>query len=117
MALRVLLIGSDREIVHMTGKILRRNGYDVQTAVGPQEALALLRSQPFDLVVLDRDMRQSDCVKLIQRVKEQPVPSPLLVISGEREDEILFLNTGADDWIQKPYQMNVLLRRNQPREV
>lgn len=109
--MKVLWIGSDREIVHMTVKILRRNRYNALPALGRDEAAALLVQNVFDLVVLDREMREDDCLNLMQLVKRGTAPPRLLLISPNREDEVPLLEAGADDWIQKPYQMNVLLAR------
>ncbi len=113
--MKILFIGSDREIVYMTGKILKRNKYDVSVAVGHSEALNILGCNSFDLVVFDCDMGVTQRNSIIHQVKQQTDPPhdppQLLVISENREDEIILLEAGADDWVQKPYHMKVLLAR------
>ncbi len=109
--MKVLLIGCDRDIVEMTEKILRRNGYGVISAVGKEEALRCLCDRECDLVVMDCDMAEPDRDRLIVTVKGMPDAPLLLAISGDREDEIPLLTAGADDWVGKPYQMDVLLAR------
>ena len=109
--MKILFIGSDREIVYMTSKILKRNQYDVSVAVGHSEALNILGCDSFDLVVFDCDMGVAERNSIIHQVKQQTDPPQLLVISENREDEIILPEAGADDWVQKPYQMKVLLAR------
>ena len=108
--MKILFIGSDREIVYMTGKILKRK-YNVSVAVGHSEAVSMLSCNSYSLVVFDCDMSVSERNSIINQVKQSPDPAQLLLISENREDEIILLEAGADDWVQKPYQMKVLLAR------
>ncbi len=109
--MRILFIGDDREILQMVSRILRRSGYTVTQALGSGEAQERLRETVFDLVILDCDMKESQRSGLIQGAKKSPGAPALLLISGNREEEVQLLKAGADDWIQKPYQMEVLLAR------
>ncbi len=109
--MRVLLIGSDREILHMTERILRRNDCDASAAAGWEEAGEWLLREPFDLVLLDWDMGSPAPGDMLRSIREAPGKPKLLLISGDRADEVPLLEAGADDWIQKPYPMKVLLAR------
>ncbi len=95
----------------MTGRLLRRSQYDVSAAIGHPEAVDMLHRSPWDLVIVDCDMDMADCNQLIRHVKQSPARPPLLLLSGNGEDEVPLLKAGADDWMKKPYQMNVLLAR------
>ncbi len=107
--MNILLIGSDPEILYLTAKILRRNRYEVTVAVGKAQALQL--PVDTDLVLFDCEMSSTDRDEIIHAVKaSSPTPS-LLLISSSREDEIPALLAGADDWVQKPYPMDVLFAR------
>ncbi len=105
--MRVLLVGSDRQILQMTEKILRRNSYEATIAIGLEEALEALRDNALSLVILDTDIGLLHCRRIMEAARQLP----LLLISGDREEEVPLLRAGADDWMQKPYQMEVLLAR------
>ncbi len=109
--MKILFIGSDREIADMTCKILRRNHYDAVAVIGKEEAIGALGQYDPALVLFDCEMSEDDRTAVVQAVKKGQEPPRLLMISGEKADEIPALVAGADDWVQKPYRMDVLLAR------
>lgn len=111
MIVRILFIGNDREIVRMTGKILRRNGYDVYCVIGVDAADMMQQENSFDLVIVDIEMSDGARREFCEKMRRQDSSVLLFLISHNARDEIPALRDGADDWIKKPYQMDVLLAR------
>ncbi len=109
--MKVLLAGGDGDIVRMTSRILRRNSYEVSEAVGEAEAFRKLEDEEHELLIIDCDMGMACCLSLMQSARRSPAAPALLLLSDERSDEVPLLRAGADDWMLKPYQMDVLLAR------
>lgn len=111
MIVRILFVGNDIEIIRMTEKILRRNGYDVCSAIGVDAADIMQKEHFFDLVIVDMEMNDDDRRDFFQKMRRWDSSVLLFLISSNARDEIQALHDGADDWIKKPYQMEVLIAR------
>ena len=108
---KILFVGTERALTHMTGRLLKRNGFDVQCAVGAEEALQVIRANEPAVVIADLEMNGTERTCFCREIKQSAKAPKLLLISGGEEDEIPTLNAGADDWIKKPYHMDVLYTR------
>ena len=109
--MRVLYIGDDRELAEMTGRLLRRNRYETDVAVGIEEARRVLDGGDYRLIVMDCDRDAEYLSSICQGFRLQKPASHLLVLTGNQEDEVSLLRAGADDWLKKPYRFDVLLAR------
>ncbi len=108
--MKVLLVGSDQQLTQLTGKILRRNDYDICCALSLQEAQAALEAKEISLVILDWELDEARRKPILEGIRRCGHPH-ILCISGDPEDEVAYLHAGADDWIKKPYHVDVLLAR------
>jgi DNA-binding response OmpR family regulator len=91
---------------------LKREGYAVTTTGDGGEALDLAREQPFDLIVLDVMLPTLDGLSIVRILrKAQRTPIILLTARSGEVDRILGLETGADDYIVKPFSLGELLAR------
>ncbi len=108
--MRVLLVGSDKELTRLTGKILHRNNYDIRCAESLDEAATALGTMEFSLVILDCELNEARRKQILEGIRRYGQPH-ILCISDDPEDEVAYLNAGADDWIKKPYHVDVLLAR------
>ena len=92
-----------------------QNDYQVTQAQGGQEALALLRSQPFHLVLLDIEMPDVDGFEVLRQMKEEPSlrDIPVIVVSGMEDTHSIerCLGMGAIDYIAKPIDLAQLKAR------
>ncbi len=109
--MNVLFVGNDREIIRMTGKILQKNHYDTFCAAGIDETERILNQEHISLVIVDCDMRRSERDDICKTIKQRENPPLLIMLSEDAEDEVPLLRSGADEWIKKPYKMDVLLAR------
>jgi two-component system, OmpR family, KDP operon response regulator KdpE len=112
MAVRVLIVDDEPNIIATVAPLLRAQGYDVCSAMSGRAALeALERDQP-DLIVLDLGLPDVDGVEVCVRVR-QSSGIPILVLSarGAEGDKVRALDAGADDYVTKPFGTDELLAR------
>lgn len=108
----VLVVDDDARLRELLRKYLSDNGYVVTTAADAAEARARLAAMAFDMLVLDVMMPGEDGLSLTRDLRRaDPVPILLLTAMGEVEDRINGLETGADDYLTKPFEPRELLLR------
>jgi DNA-binding response OmpR family regulator len=91
---------------------LEHSGYHASSAASAEDALAQARLDPPDLVLLDIGLPGMDGLEALRRFKEQLGVPVIFVTSRRRElDEVLGLELGADDYVTKPFDLDVLLAR------
>ncbi len=114
MKKKVLVVDDERDIVDLLRYNLAREGYEVLTAFNGKEALEKAASKP-DLILLDVMMPVLDGVEACKRLKSDPatasVPVVFLTARSGEADEVLGLELGADDYIQKPISPRRLVAR------
>ena len=110
---RVLVVDDDRLNRTLLTRYLEREGHQVSCAENGVEALALLRGEPADVVLLDIVMPELDGVTVLERIKADPAmnDTPVIMISGvdETDSVVRCIEIGADDYLPKPFDP-VLLR-------
>lgn len=108
----VLVVDDDREIRDLISRFLRKSGFRVDVAAdGPAMRHTLAQSK-IDLVILDRVLPGEDGVTLCRELrKDNRVPIIMLTLLGSETDRIAGLETGADDYVVKPFSPNELLAR------
>ncbi len=120
---RVLVVEDDEAIADVLRRSLRAEGHEVQSAGdGVQALLAAERFAP-DLVVLDLGLPRLDGIEVLRRIrKDSDVPVLILTARTETTDRVEGLDTGADDYLPKPFEQaellartRALLRRRPPR--
>ena len=120
---RVLVIEDDAEIADVLRRFLRQEGHDVRTATDGDGALPAAAEFVPDLVILDLGLPGLDGVEVCRRLRaEGDVPILILTARTELEDRVEGLDSGADDYLVKPFErqellarIRALLRRRPPR--
>lgn len=108
----VLVVDDDARIRELLGRFLRKSGYLVTTARDAAQARRLLTGLDFDLIVLDVMMPGEDGIALTRDLRRrQETPVLLLTAKGETADRIAGLESGADDYLAKPFDPRELLLR------
>jgi two-component system response regulator MtrA len=109
---RMLIVEDDPDTQQMLTMILRSEGYDVLTAGNGPLGLELLRKMGPDLVVLDWMLPGMDGLEVCRRAREfSSVPIIMLTAKAGTEERISGLDTGADDFLPKPFEPEELLAR------
>ena len=122
---RILLIDDDEHLAAPLATYLRRFDLQLHSATRPSAALARLRSEPFDAVILDVMLPEMDGFELCRTIRrESQVPILMLTARGEVMDRIVGLEIGADDYLPKPFEprelaarLQAILRRARPAEA
>ncbi len=122
--MRILVVDDDPEIVSFVRRGLAYDGYAVDTASDGTEALVKARDREPDLIILDIMMPGIDGIEVSKRVRQaSDVPILMLTAKGTVADRVAGLDSGADDYLVKPFALDELLarvrsllRRRQPRE-
>ncbi|PYQ78826.1 MAG: DNA-binding response regulator [Acidobacteria bacterium] len=111
-AARILLVDDEASIQRALAPLLRSRGYDVAVATTGEEALAAVRSQAPDLIVLDLGLPDIEGTEICRRVRaESAVPIVVLSARGGESDKVSVLDIGADDYVTKPFGPEELLAR------
>lgn len=108
----ILVVDDDKRLRDLIGRYLTEQGYRVTTAVDAADARAKLAGITFDLLVVDIMMPGENGLDLTRSLREKtPVPILLLTAMGEANDRISGLETGADDYLVKPFEPRELVLR------
>lgn len=120
---RILLIEDTTEIAEALQDHLQRRGYETALATRAAQAMSLVLSGRFDLIVLDLGLPDRDGYTVLQQMRERGLLTPVLILSARREeaDKVRGLLLGADDYVTKPFgalellaRIDALLRRAAP---
>ncbi|MGF6448421.1 response regulator [Paraburkholderia youngii] len=117
---RIIVLDDEAELRNMLLRFLRGQGFDVRAAEDGKRLNRYLEREPFDLLILDLMIGEEDgleiCAKL--RAQGQTLPILMLTAKGDPLDRVTGLETGADDYLAKPFlprelvaRINALLRR------
>ena len=111
-AAKAIVVDDDKRLLGVIERGLKLHGFDVTTFADPLEALAYLESKPADVVVLDVMMPELDGVSLCRRLRQtHAVPILMLSARDTVPDRILGLESGADDYLTKPFEVAELAAR------
>lgn len=109
---KLLIVDDEKSILDYVGLGLKYEGFSYLTAASCAEAKRKLGEESVDLVVLDRMLPDGDGVTLCEWIKTSlGIPVLLLSALGEVEDRVEGLNSGADDYLPKPFQFVELVAR------
>jgi DNA-binding response OmpR family regulator len=110
---RILIVEDEDRISSFLGKGLRANGYSTSVARNGEEALTLVRTGEFDLMVLDLGLPDIDGLEVLQRIRARDRSIPVVVLTARDAvpDRISGLEGGADDYVTKPFSFEELLAR------
>ena len=122
--MRILVVDDDPEILSVIRRGLAYEGYTIDTAADGTEALTKAREREPDLVILDVMLPGIDGIEVAKRLRKGgDVPVLMLTAKGTVADKVVGLESGADDYLVKPFafdellaRVKALLRRRQPRE-
>ena len=109
---RVLVVDDEPQITRVLRTVLMSHGYQVRTAAEGESALASFREWRPELVITDLFMPHMDGVELCKRIRAvSGVPIIVLSVKGEERTKVEPLDSGADDYVTKPFGIDELLAR------
>ena len=113
MTTRILLIEDDRNMAMGLEFNLRSEGFEVTYCIDGESGLAALAGGNFDLLVLDWMLPGLDGLEVLRELRKQNVSVPVLLLTARdtKEDIVEGLDSGADDYLAKPFDLNILMAR------
>ena len=111
--MRILLIEDDETLCQTIPFQLRQDGFLVDTARNGEEGLHLAREGLHDLILLDRMLPGLDGMEVLYSLRRENIQTPVIFLTalGQLQDRTIGLNSGADDYIVKPFAFEELLAR------
>ena len=111
--MRLLLAEDERDLADALEAMLKHNNYSVDTVDNGQDALDYLMLDDYDVAILDVMMPKMDGVTVVRKLRENKKNTPVLLLTAksEVEDKVYGLDSGADDYLTKPFVIKELLAR------
>lgn len=111
--MRLLLAEDEKELSHALVTVLLHNNYSVDAVYNGQDALDYINMGNYDGAILDIMMPKMDGITVLKKVRASGNQIPILMLTAKAEidDRVLGLDSGADDYLTKPFSMKELLAR------
>lgn len=111
--MRILIIEDDRKIANAVKKGLEQESFAVDVSYDGQDGLGFAMTIDYDLIILDRMLPEIDGLKICRLFREKNLKTPILILTAKDkiEDRVEGLNSGADDYLVKPFAFEELLAR------
>ena len=111
--MRLLFAEDDRDISKAVQTLLERSGYSVDAVYNGQDALYYIEQADYDGVILDWMMPKKTGIEVLARMRGKGISTPVLMLTARDaiEDRVEGLDTGADDYLPKPFAASELLAR------
>ncbi len=111
--MRILVVEDERKVASFIKKGLEEQSYVVDTAIDGLEGERLALKNEYDAIVLDVLLPKQDGIATCQKIRLKRVDTPILMLTalGETDDKVRGLDSGADDYLTKPFHFEELLAR------
>ena len=111
--MRILLAEDERSLARALVRILEKNNYAAEAVYNGEDALAYLENGNYDAAILDIMMPKMDGITVLKKLRQQGNPLPVLMLTAKAEidDKVLGLDSGANDYLTKPFDTRELLAR------
>ncbi len=119
--MRILIVEDERRLANIIKKGLVEEGFAVDTACDGEEGQYLAESETYDLIILDVMLPKVDGLKLCKELRNKNIKTPILMLTAKStlEDKVSGLDSGADDYLTKPFaflelrsRIHALIRRS-----
>ena len=111
--MRILLAEDEPSLSRAIIKILEKNNYSADAVFNGEDALLYLREGNYDACILDVMMPKTDGITVLKKIRSENNPIPILMLTAKTEvdDKVLGLDSGANDYLGKPFDTKELLAR------
>lgn len=111
--MRILVVEDEHKIAQSIKKGLGQEHFAVDLAFDGKEGLDLSLTEDYDLIILDRMLPEMDGVEICKSLRDKKIHTPILMLTakGSVDDRVEGLNSGADDYLTKPFAFQELLAR------
>lgn len=111
--MRILVVEDEHRIAHSLQKGLEQEKYAVDVAYTGTEGYDLASTEEYDLIILDIMLPEMDGITICKKIREQKIHTPVLLLTAKSQihDKVRGLDTGADDYLTKPFSFEEFLAR------
>jgi DNA-binding response OmpR family regulator len=111
--MKVLLVEDERYLAEAVARILKKNNYDTDIALDGEEGRYAAISGVYDVILLDIMLPRKDGITVMKELRAAGVQTPVIMLTalGEIEDRVKGLDSGADDYLPKPFKTEELMAR------
>jgi DNA-binding response OmpR family regulator len=111
--MKVLYVEDEKNMARAVAQVLKKNNYSVDLAHDGESGLDLAVTGVYDVVILDIMLPKRDGISILKEMRKLGVGTPVILLTakGETEDKITGLDSGADDYLAKPFQTSELMAR------
>lgn len=108
---RILIVEDETRIAAFLEKGLRSHGYTTMTVVDGHSAASLARDHDFDLVILDLGLPGLDGLEALREIRRRGERIPVVILTARNDATVAGFESGADDYVTKPFRFDELLAR------
>jgi len=111
--MRILIVEDNEKLAKYIKQMLEEEGFAVDSVFEGEQGERMIRSENYDLAILDIMLPKKDGISICKDLRDDDINLPIIMITakGETDDVILGLDSGADDYLIKPFEMKELLAR------
>ena len=111
--MRILVVEDEKKVAAFVRKGLEEEGYAVDVAIDGEKALYMAEMSDYDLIILDWMIPKKDGLAVLGQLRASGLTTPVILLTARDavQDKVLGLNTGADDYLAKPFDFAELLAR------
>lgn len=111
--MKLLLVEDNLQLNKALTTLLKRNSYLVDSAFDGEEALICIKEYQYDVIILDIMLPKIDGLEVLKKARRDNIQTPIILLTARStiEDKIIGLDSGADDYLPKPFSIEELLAR------
>lgn len=111
--MRLLMVEDEKYMAEAVAQVLKKNNYSVDLAYNGEDGLDCGLSSIYDIIILDIMLPKMDGISILRELRRNGIETPVILLTamGEVEDKVRGLDSGADDYLAKPFHTDELLAR------
>lgn len=111
--MKILIVEDEIMIAEAIAQVLKKNNYNVDIAADGEFGMEYALSGVYDIIILDIMLPKKDGFTILRSLRKAKIPVPVIMLTAksQTQDKIRGLDFGADDYLEKPFQMEELLAR------
>ena len=111
--LKILLADDEKELARAVGTILKYSNYEVNIVNNGKEAVEMVKENMYDLIILDVMMPVMDGIQALKEMRKNNIKTPIMLLTAKAQidDKVEGLDSGANDYLTKPFDKKELLAR------
>ncbi len=111
--IKILVVEDEQSLLKIIAKRLKESGYAVDTADNGEDALLFVQTSQYDIIVLDILLPKINGLEVLKGIRKHKISTPVLLLTAldSIDDKVQGLDSGADDYLAKPFSFEELLAR------